>query len=84
MTSIQEKIEIKKQRLEAYRNRELEMLSGGVQSYGIGTRNVNRYQTDLTSIQNMIKNLEKDIEALERQLNGKGSMPVYRFVPGDN
>ncbi|WP_372520916.1 hypothetical protein [Candidatus Ruminimicrobiellum ovillum] len=84
MTTIQEKIEIKKQRLEAYRSRELEMLSGGVQSYGIGTRNVNRYQTDLTSIQNMIKQLEKDIEALERQVNGKCSMPVYRFVPGDN
>lgn len=36
---IQAKVKDKKERLEAYRNRELEILKGGVQSYGIGSRN---------------------------------------------
>ena len=39
-----EKISKLKTRLELYYKREEEMLSGGVQSYGIGTRNATRYQ----------------------------------------
>ena len=38
-----EKISKLKTRLELYYKREEEMLSGGVQSYGIGTRNATRY-----------------------------------------
>ena len=43
-----EKISKLKTRLELYYKREEEMLSGGVQSYGIGTRNATRYQTALS------------------------------------
>ncbi len=81
---IRTKIEQKKVRLEAYKSRELEMLTGGVQSYGIGSRNVQRYSTDLKAVQDMIKSLEAEISALEKLLNGKSPMITYRFVPGDN
>ena len=48
---ITKKIELKKQRLELYYKREAEMLDRGVQSYGMGTRNLARYNTDLNYIQ---------------------------------
>ena len=67
---IQAKIKDKKERLEAYRNRELEILKGGVQSYGIGSRNVTRYNVDLASIRSAIKDLEKEIAELEALLGG--------------
>ena len=69
---ITKKIEIKKQRLELYYKREAEMLDRGVQSYGMGTRNLARYNTDLNAIQEEIRTLENEIENLEGMLNGKG------------
>ena len=45
----------KRERLELYLKREAEMLSGGVQSYGIGSRNLSRYNTDLAAIRAAIK-----------------------------
>ena len=45
--SIVKEIETKRRRLELYYKREEEMLAGGVQSYGIGSRNLARYSTDL-------------------------------------
>lgn len=56
-----------RERLEFYYKREKEMLDGGVQSYGIGTRNATRYQTDLTAIRNAIKEMEDEIAALENK-----------------
>jgi len=56
-----------RERLELYYKREKEMLDGGVQSYGIGTRNATRYQTDLTAIRNAIKEMEDEIAALENK-----------------
>ena len=53
----------KRERLELYLKREAEMLSGGVQSYGIGSRNLSRYNTDLAAIRAAIKELEDDIAA---------------------
>ena len=40
----------KRERLTLYLKREAEMLDGGVQSYGLGTRSVTRYNTDLAQI----------------------------------
>ena len=44
---IEYQLSIKRNRLELYLKREAEMLDGGVQSYGIGSRNLARYNTDL-------------------------------------
>ena len=81
--SIKQKIEVKKARLSAYLDRETEMLTGGVQSYGIGSRNLTRYQTDLSNIRAAIKELEKEIELLEAQLAGRPSRRALGVVPRD-
>ena len=57
------------------------MLDGGVQSYGIGSRNLARYNTDLGSIRAAIKQLEADIEALEAALNGEKPRKAVGVVP---
>lgn len=80
---IKEKLDAKKQRLSAYLDREAEMLTGGVQSYGIGSRNLTRYQTDLSNIRAAIKELEKEIEQLENQLSGRSSRRALGVVPRD-
>ncbi len=73
----------KRERLELYLKREAEMLDGGVQSYGIGSRNLARYNTDLGSIRAAIKQLEADIEALEALLNGQRPRKAVGVVPRD-
>lgn len=61
----------KKERLRLYLEREKTMLTGGVQSYGIGSRNLARYNTDLSQIRTAIKELQDDIEELEGVLVGE-------------
>ena len=81
--SIKKKLDAKQARLSAYLDRETEMLTGGVQSYGIGSRNLTRYQTDLANIRAAIKELEKEIEQLENQLSGRANRRAIGVVPRD-
>ena len=76
---IEYQLSIKRNRLELYLKREAEMLDGGVQSYGIGSR----YNTALGSIRAAIKQLEADIEALEAALNGEKPRKAVGVVPRD-
>lgn len=55
------------------------MLNGGVQSYGIGTRNAARYQTDLAEIRKAIKEMESEIEAL----SNKSQRRAVGVIPRD-
>jgi len=73
----------KRERLELYLKREAEMLSGGVQSYGIGSRNLARYNTDLATIRAAIKQLEDEIAALEGELEGQRPRKAVGVVPRD-
>ena len=82
-TDIETKIKDKRERLEAYRNRELEILKGGVQSYGIGSRNVARYNVDLASIRTAIEKLENEIAELEAMLCGSKPRKAVGVVPRD-
>lgn len=83
-TILQEKINSKTIRLEAYQKRELHMLSPeGVQSYGIGSRNVARYNTDLNTIRAAIKELETEIEELENSMNGIKPRKAFAIIPRD-
>lgn len=66
---IQTEIAAKQKRLENYLKREESMLTGGVQSYGIGSRNLARYNTDLAQIRAAIKELEAEIKELEAKLD---------------
>ena len=80
---ITKKIEIKKQRLELYYKSEAEMLDRGVQSYGMGTRNLARDNTDLNAIQEEIRTLENEIENLEGMLNGKSRRKAVGVIIRD-
>lgn len=61
----QEKITDLQERLALYKAREKEMLTGGVQSYGVGSRNATRYTTELSQIRAAISEIEGQIAALE-------------------
>ena len=80
---IEYQLSIKRNRLDLYLKREAEMLDGGVQSYGIGSRNLSRYNTDLAAIRAAIKELEDDIAALEALLNGQRPRKAVGVVPRD-
>lgn len=80
---ITEKLESAKKRIELYYKRETEMLDGGVQSYGLGTRSVTRYNTDLAQIRAAIAELKKEIAALEAQLSGNKARKAVGVVPRD-
>lgn len=67
---LQAELAEKKERRALYLEREKVMLKGGVQSYGIGSRNLARYNTDLATIRAMIKELAAEIEEIEGQLEG--------------
>lgn len=81
--SIQAELTTKRRRLELYYKREEEMLAGGVQSYGIGSRNLARYNTDLGAIRAAIKELEEEIAALEGALDGQRPRRAFGVVPRD-
>lgn len=71
-------------RLDMYLAREEEMLNkDGVQSYTIGSRNLQRYQTSLADIQKMIESLRKRIRELEAELNGYSARRAVGIVPRD-
>ena len=74
-------LERKKKRLELYYKKEEQMLSpDGVQAYGIGSRNVERYRTDLARIQAQIKELETEIREEE---SGRRPRKAVAVVPRD-
>lgn len=71
-------------RLDLYLAREKEMLSkDGVQLYTIGSRNLQRYQTSLTALQDMIDKLRKRIRELENELAGRSARRAVGVVPRD-
>lgn len=78
-----EKIEKARARLELYERREAEILSGGVQSYGIGSRNLSRYQADLAEVRRAIGELTEEIDGLEAQLAGDAVRAAFAVVPMD-
>lgn len=81
--TIELQLSSKRDRLALYLKREAEMLDGGVQSYGIGSRNLARYNTDLSAIRAAIKELEEEIELLEGELNGQRPRKAVGVVPRD-
>lgn len=66
MTSEQKNKKVKdlEERLQLYKDRERVMLTNGVQSYGVGSRNATRYNTDLAEIRRAIDELDEQITTL--------------------
>ena len=81
---VRKELEETRDRLQLYLAREKEMISaGGVQSYTIGSRNLQRYQTGLADIQGMIDKLRKRISELEAELAGQSPRRALGVVPRD-
>lgn len=68
---LKQDLEEKRERRKLYLNRERVMLTGGVQSYGIGSRNLARYNTDLAQIRAAIKELTDEMDELEALIAGE-------------
>ena len=74
-------LEIKQTRLNLYYKQEEKMLTDGVQSYGVGSRSLTRYNTDLAQIREAINKLEEEIEELEGLLSGNKSRKCVGIIP---
>ena len=84
MTKIEEwkvELETMKTRLALYYKQEEKMLTDGVQSYGIGSRNLTRYNADLADIRAAIKELKDGIKELEGLISGSKSRKVVSVIP---
>lgn len=62
------RLESKKAQLEAANNAYSALLTGGVKSYAIGSRNLTKL--DLPQLENTISKLEKEIDYLEIEIIG--------------
>ena len=77
----QAELTVKRERLSLYYEQEKKMLTGGVQSYGVGSRNLARYNTDLAQIRAAIKQLEEEIKEQESLINGERSRKCVQVIP---
>lgn len=80
---IKAEIERTQNRLELYYKQEEKMLSDAAQSYSIGSRSIQRYNTSLSAVQSKIKELEKKLSELKSELAGKGARRAVSVVPRD-
>lgn len=80
---IKTEIERTQNRLELYYKQEEKMLSDAAQSYSIGSRSIQRYNTSLSAVQSKIKELEKKLSELKSELAGKGVRRAVSVVPRD-
>ena len=84
ISNIQAELKIINERLNMYYEKEKYMLSkSGIQSYGIGARNVARYNIDLDKIYNIIDSLKKEKKELESIINGGSARKAIGIVPRD-
>lgn len=82
--TVSQELEQTRERLTLYLEREKEMISKeGVQMYTIGSRNLQRYQTALADIQDMIEKLRKRVRELEAELAGQAPRRALGVVPRD-
>lgn len=81
---IKKKLELAQKRLDAYYERELEMLSpSGVAAYGIGSKNIQRYNTELSEVRRAIKELEQKADELSGMLSGGKPRKAVGIIPMD-
>ena len=78
------KLEARKARLQMYLDKEKYMLSpDGVRAYGVGSRNLQRYDIALKDIMDMIRKLEDEIAELELLAAGEAPRRAVGVVPRD-
>ena len=79
--TIRRRLEAKKEALEAAEKAYIALLSGQVQSYAIGSRNLTRL--NLKELEDTISKLEKEIDSLEAVLRGGSRRKAVGVVPRD-
>lgn len=79
--TIQRRLEARKEALEAAEKAYIALLSGQVQSYAIGSRNLTRL--NLSELKNTISTLEKEIDELEAVLRGGSRRKAVGIIPRD-
>ena len=72
---------LKRERLSLYYEQEKKMLTGGAQSYSIGSRSKTNYQMSLGQLRDAIKTIEDEIRELEGLLSGCKSRKVVSVIP---
>jgi DNA gyrase/topoisomerase IV subunit A len=80
-TEIKERLEFRRTSLKVAREAYVALLSGQVQSYAIGSRNLTRL--DLEKLKAEIDSLEKEIDELTAALNGGYRRRAVGIVPRD-
>ena len=78
---IKERLEFRRTSLKVAREAYVALLSGQVQSYAIGSRNLTRL--DLEKLKAEINDLEKEIDELTVKLNGGYRRRAVGVVPRD-
>lgn len=78
---LQVRLDFRRQALNAAREAYVALLSGRVQSYAIGSRNLTRL--DLEKLKKEIDGLEKEIDALIAEMNGGKRRKAVGVVPRD-
>lgn len=80
-TELQEKINFRRTALKAAREAYTALLSGQVQSYAIGSRNLTRL--DLGKLKEEINKLEKELDELTAEQSGKKRRRALGVTPRD-
>ncbi|MGI6155707.1 MAG: DUF6148 family protein [Enterococcus lemanii] len=75
------RLEVKKTALDEANKAYLALLSGGVKSYGIGSRTLTRL--DLPQLEDTISKLEKEIDYLEIEIAGGKRRRAVGVIPRD-
>ena len=81
--AVRRELEHVRERLALYLAHEKDMLSKGTQMYTIGSRSLQRYQTALGDIQDMIEKLRKREGELENELAGGAARRAVGITPRD-
>ena len=81
---IQKQIEQTQERLTLYIEQEKKILNGGVQAYGVGSRSLTRYNTDLSAVRAAIDELQAKLDELEVLAAGGNRRHAVRVVLKDN
>lgn len=79
--TIRLRLDTKKKALEAANEAYVALLSGQVQSYTIGSRNLTRL--NLPDLEETIAKLEKEIDTLEEELRGGKRRKALGVIPRD-
>ena len=80
-SELKARLEFRKEALSEARTAYLALLSGQVQSYAIGSRNLTKL--NLGELKETIFSLEKEVDSLEAALNGGSKRKALGVIPMD-